>query len=350
MRRGAARARPRSSSGTCTFSRARQRRDQLERLEDESDLLGAQAGAPVLVERAEILAVEMDRAAGGPVESGEQAEQRGLAAARGSDDGHERARLHVERDIVQHGERAAAGRIRFRERGAAQHAVNDKQVWVGRSRGGRRLRRAGRAAQAAVATPTRPRAARARVVFLGTSLTAGFGLDASEAYPALIQQKIDSAGLPFEAVNAGVSGETSAGALRRIDWLLTDPPAVLVIETGANDGLRGQDVDSLEANIQAIIDRANGLTPRPRVVLAGMRMLSNYGADYIGRFEDVYPELARRNGLPLVPFLLDGVAGVDSLNQPDQIHPTAAGQRLVAETVWRTLKPVLESEASRRQR
>jgi len=206
----------------------------------------------------------------------------------------------------------------------------------------------GRETGKAAAPPSESRAGRARVVFLGTSLTAGYGLDGLEAYPALIQRKIDAAGLPFEAVNAGVSGETSAGALRRIDWLLKDPPAVLVIETGANDGLRGQDVDSLEANIQAIIDRANGLTPRPRVVLVGMRMLSNYGAEYIRRFEDVYPELAQRNRLPLVPFLLEGVAGVDSLNQPDQIHPTAAGQRLLAETVWRTLEPVLESDASGR--
>jgi acyl-CoA thioesterase-1 len=181
------------------------------------------------------------------------------------------------------------------------------------------------------------------VVFLGTSLTAGLGLDASQAYPALIQQKIDSAGLPFEAVNAGVSGETSAGALRRIDWVLQEPLAVLVIETGANDGLRGQDVDSLESNIQALIDRANTQTPRPRIMLVGMRMLSNYGSDYTRRFAGVYPELARRNGLPLVPFLLDGVAGVDSLNQPDQIHPTAAGQRLLAQTVWRTLEPILRS-------
>jgi acyl-CoA thioesterase-1 len=206
----------------------------------------------------------------------------------------------------------------------------------------------GRESGKAAAPASAPRVSRARIVFLGTSLTAGLGLDASEAYPSLIQRKIDAAGLPFEAVNAGVSGETSAGALRRIDWLLKDPPAVLVIETGANDGLRGQDVDSIEANIQAIVDRASALTPKPRVVLLGMRMLSNYGADYIRRFEAIYPQLARRNGLPLVPFLLDGVAGVDSLNQPDQIHPTAAGQRLVAETVWRTLKPVLEADASRR--
>jgi acyl-CoA thioesterase-1 len=192
------------------------------------------------------------------------------------------------------------------------------------------------------ATRPAPTSYRERVVFLGTSLTAGYGLDdPSQAYPALIQRKIDSAGLPFEVVNAGVSGETSAGALRRIDWVLTQRPAVLVIETGANDGLRGQDVDSVAANIQAIVDRASVLNPRPRIVIAGMRMLSNYGADYVRRFAAVYPAIARRNDLPLIPFLLDGVAGVDSLNQPDQIHPTAAGQRIIAETVWETLEPVL---------
>jgi acyl-CoA thioesterase-1 len=207
----------------------------------------------------------------------------------------------------------------------------------------------GESARPAAAPPSAPQSDRERVVFLGTSLTAGYGLDASAAYPALIQQKIDSAGLPFEAVNAGVSGETSAGALRRIDWLLRDPPAVLVIETGANDGLRGQDIDSLRGNIQAIIDRANDLTPRPRIVLVGMRMLANYGSNYVRRFEAVYPELARRNNLSLVPFLLEGVAGVDSLNQPDQIHPTAAGQRLIAETVWRTLGPLLEADGTRDQ-
>ncbi|MEO7985484.1 MAG: arylesterase [Gemmatimonadales bacterium] len=191
-----------------------------------------------------------------------------------------------------------------------------------------------------------PEVQRARVVFLGTSLTAGLGVEPSEAYPALIQKKIDSAGLPFQVVNAGLSGETSAGALRRIEWLLHQPPAVLVIETGANDGLRGQNVDSLKSNIQAIIDRANHLAPRPRIVLVGMQMLTNYGAEYVQRFAAVYPDLARKNGIPLVPFLLQGVAGVDSLNQPDQIHPTAAGHRLLAETVWRTLAPVLEASRS----
>jgi len=183
-----------------------------------------------------------------------------------------------------------------------------------------------------------------RVVFLGTSLTAGLGLDPSQAYPALLQQKLDSAGLHYTAVNAGVSGETSAGALHRIDWILSQPAAVLVIETGANDGLRGLDVDSMEANIQAIIDRARRQIPPPRIVLVGMRALPNYGLIYARRFERVYPELARRNRVALVPFLLEGVAGRESLNQADMLHPTAAGQRRVAETVWPVLERVLKSE------
>ena len=181
------------------------------------------------------------------------------------------------------------------------------------------------------------------VVFLGTSLTAGRGLDPDLAYPALVQAKIDSAGLRYRVVNAGVSGETSAGALRRIDWLLRDPPAVLVIETGANDALRGQNPDSVRANIQAIIDRARAITRPPTIVLAGMEALPNYGPLYARRFRGIYPDLARQNRIPLIPFLLAGVAGVDSLNQPDGLHPTAAGQRIVAETVWKALEPVLKN-------
>src|SRR5687768_17166923 len=156
-------------------------------------------------------------------------------------------------------------------------------------------------------TPAAPVAGeRGRIVFLGTSLTAGLGLDPDQAYPALIQQKLDAAGLRYEAVNAGVSGETSAGARRRIEWLLRQPAAVLVIETGANDGLRGLEVDSLRSNIQAIIDVAGQQSPKPAVVLVGMRALPNLGFGYSGRFERVYSELARQNDVPLVPFLLDG--------------------------------------------
>jgi acyl-CoA thioesterase-1 len=191
-------------------------------------------------------------------------------------------------------------------------------------------------------TPPAREDSRRRIVFLGTSLTAGLGLDPSLAYPALVQQKLDSAGLPYVAVNAGVSGETSAGARRRIDWLMREPVAVLVIETGANDGLRGLDPDSLAANIQAIIDRAREQSPPPALVLLGMRAPPNLGRDYARRFQQVYAELARRNGARLVPFLLEGVAGVDSLNQADGIHPTAAGQRKMADRVWGELKEAIE--------
>jgi acyl-CoA thioesterase I len=181
-----------------------------------------------------------------------------------------------------------------------------------------------------------------RIVFLGTSLTAGLGLDPEQAYPALIQRKLDSAGLPYVAVNAGVSGETSAGARRRIDWLMREPVAVLVIETGANDGLRGLDADSLRANIEAIIARARQQDPAPRILLAQMRAPPNYGAAYTQRFESVYRDIARQYGIPLIPFLLDGFAGVDSLNQADNLHPTAAGHRQMAERMWRALRPILQ--------
>ncbi|MGI9041562.1 MAG: GDSL-type esterase/lipase family protein, partial [Gemmatimonadales bacterium] len=139
-----------------------------------------------------------------------------------------------------------------------------------------------------------------------------------------------------------VSGETSAGARRRADWLFQQPVAVLVVETGANDGLRGQNVDSLRANIQAIVDRARRQSPPPRIVLLGMQAIPNYGLAYARQFRQVYPELADKNELSLVPFLLQGVVGVDSLNQADMIHPTAAGQRRMAETVWEVLRPIVE--------
>lgn len=189
--------------------------------------------------------------------------------------------------------------------------------------------------------PSRPASGPA-VVFLGTSLTAGYGLsDPALAYPALIQAKLDSAGRRFRVVNAGISGESSAGALERIDWLLSkDSVAVLVIETGANDGLRGQDPDSVAARIQAIIDRAKHAAPAPRLVITGMEAMPNLGADYVRRFRAIYPALARANRAALVPFLLQGVAGVDSLNQGDGIHPTPAGQRVVAENVWKVIEEV----------
>jgi len=179
------------------------------------------------------------------------------------------------------------------------------------------------------------------VVFLGDSLTAGYGLDPSQAYPALIQARLDEAGLRYRAVNAGVSGETSAGALRRADWLFRQRIAVLVLETGGNDGLRGQEPKDTRANIQAILDRAQRQSPPPIVVIAGMETLPNYGVEYRRRFRALYPELAKRNGAVLIPFLLEGVGGVPALNQADGIHPTAEGQAKVADTVWTHLRPLL---------
>jgi acyl-CoA thioesterase-1 len=179
------------------------------------------------------------------------------------------------------------------------------------------------------------------ILFLGTSLTAGYGLDPEQAFPALIQKKIDSAGLDFRVINAGVSGETSASALRRIDWLLQQPVSVLVVETGANDGLRGLSPDSLRSNIQAIFDRARRLQPSVQLVLVGMQIPPNYGRAYAQQFRSLYPALAEANGAVLVPFLLEGVGGVAALNQPDGVHPTAEGQRKMAETVWQVLEPVL---------
>jgi acyl-CoA thioesterase I len=193
----------------------------------------------------------------------------------------------------------------------------------------------------AAASPPDSTPVRQSILFLGTSLTAGYGIDPDQAYPALIQQKIDSRGLPFRVINAGVSGETSAGALRRVDWLLQQPVSVLVLETGANDGLRALSTDSLRSNIRAILRRARELQPSAELVLIGMRIPPNYGRAYTQSFEGVYPELARETGATLVPFLLEGVGGVSALNQADGVHPTAAGQRKMAETVWRVLEPLL---------
>jgi acyl-CoA thioesterase-1 len=187
------------------------------------------------------------------------------------------------------------------------------------------------------------RAAPLRVVFMGTSLTAGYGLETSDAYPALVQRKADSAGLDVQLINAGVSGETSAGALRRADWVLREPADVFVLETGANDGLRGQPVDALEANLRAIIDTAKARSPNARIVLVQMEAMSNLGSAYQRSFHDVYPRVAKATGATLLPFLLDGVAGKPSLNQGDGVHPNEAGERIVAENVWRSVRPVLEA-------
>lgn len=181
------------------------------------------------------------------------------------------------------------------------------------------------------------------IVFFGDSLTAGYGLDdpASEAYPALIQKKIEDAGERYRVVNAGLSGETTAGGLRRIDWILRQPIDVFVLALGGNDGLRGVSPALTRANLQAIIDRVQARYPAVKLVVAGMQMPVSMGANYGITFRAIFPEVAEKNNAILVPFLLDGVGGVTELNQADLIHPTAAGQKLLAENVWSVLKSAL---------
>jgi acyl-CoA thioesterase-1 len=181
------------------------------------------------------------------------------------------------------------------------------------------------------------------LLFFGDSLTAGLGLPDpdNESYPARIQQKIDAAHLPWRVVNAGLSGETTAGGLRRVDWVLKQKVDLFVLELGGNDGLRGTAPDATQANLQGIIDHVRARYPSARIVLAGMRMPDNMGADYTAAFRAIYPLLAKRNGVPLIPFLLDGVAGHRELNQYDGIHPTAEGAAIVADEVWKMIHPML---------
>jgi acyl-CoA thioesterase I len=181
-----------------------------------------------------------------------------------------------------------------------------------------------------------------RVLVLGDSITAGYGLDPDQAYPAILQEKIDAAALSYTVVNAGVSGDTSAGGLRRINWALGQKGAdVLVIALGGNDGLRGISPAETEQNLAGIVEKSRAKNPSVKVVIAGMEMPTNLGADFVAQFKAVFPKVAAETKSALVPFLLAGVGGDEKLNQPDRIHPTAEGQRLVADNVWKTLEGVL---------
>ena len=190
------------------------------------------------------------------------------------------------------------------------------------------------------ATPVRAAAAERVLVILGDSLTAGLGVAPDEAYPALLEARLRRDGFLYRVVNAGVSGDTSAGGLRRVDWVLRARPDFVVVALGANDGLRAQPVAALRDNLSTIVTRLRAAGAR--VLLAGMRLPPNYGADYATAFAGAFPAVARATSVPLLPFLLDGVAGDPALNQPDGIHPNARGHRIVAETVWRALRPHLE--------
>jgi len=178
------------------------------------------------------------------------------------------------------------------------------------------------------------------IVALGDSLTAGWGVAADEAYPARLEARLQREGYAYRMVNAGVSGDTTAGGLRRVDWVLRAKPDIVIVALGANDGLRAQSPQAMRDNLAAIVARLQAAGAR--VLLAGMRLPPNYGAAYTREFAEAFPSVARRASVPLLPFLLEGVAGVPALNQADGIHPNAAGQRVVADNVWRALKPLLQ--------
>jgi acyl-CoA thioesterase I len=187
---------------------------------------------------------------------------------------------------------------------------------------------------AGAATNDRP-----RIVAFGDSLTAGLGVAAEETYPAQLQRRLDSQGLPYRVINAGVSGDTTAGGLRRVDWVLKSRPDIVILELGANDGLRGLKLQETKANLEKIIQRCRDASVR--VVLAGMKLPPNYGTEYTKSFEAIYPALAKQFRLPLIPFFLEGVAGSTSLNQADGIHPTSEGYRIIADLVMETVTPLL---------
>lgn len=184
-------------------------------------------------------------------------------------------------------------------------------------------------------------AAKKVIVFYGNSLAAGYGLDPSQAFPALIGKRIDSLGLPYKVVNAGLSGETSAGGKSRISWVLRQPADIFVLELGGNDGLRGLPLTSTRENLQAIMDTVRRKNPEATIVIAGMQIPPNLGTNYTKEFRELFKQLADKNKAILIPFLLEGVGGIPRLNQADGIHPTAEGHRIVAENVWKVLEPVV---------
>lgn len=181
-----------------------------------------------------------------------------------------------------------------------------------------------------------------RILVLGDSLTKGYGLDPEDAFPSLLQEKIKESGLDdWTVMNGGVSGDTTAGGLRRINWLLRKEVDILIVALGGNDGLRGIDPSETEKNLQGIIDAARKKYPDLKIIIAGMQMPDNLGKDYVKRFREAFPKVAEENDLPMIPFLLEGVGGNPDLNQPDFIHPNEAGQKIIAETVWKVLGPIV---------
>lgn len=198
-------------------------------------------------------------------------------------------------------------------------------------------------ASAATATAgSAPRAVRTPVVlFFGTSLTAGYGLAPEQAFPALIEKRAREEGVPITVINAGLSGETTAGAVRRIDWVLRTPADLVVIEGGANDALRGLSPDAARANLEKLVSAVRAKQPDAKIALVQMEAPPNYGVAYTRSFRSIYSDVARKENVPLLPFLLSGVAGIARLNQADGIHPNVAGERIVADNLWKGLKPIV---------
>jgi acyl-CoA thioesterase-1 len=179
------------------------------------------------------------------------------------------------------------------------------------------------------------------IIFFGNSLTAGYGLSPDQAFPAIIQKKIDSLGLPYQVINAGVSGETSSGGNTRIDWILQQPVDIFVLELGGNDGLRGIPLSETKKNLQDIINKVKVKNPQTKLLFAGMQIPPNMGQKYSTEFRTMFGELAKKNSMALIPFLLEGVGGEPQLNQADGIHPTTEGHRIVADNVWKELQKLL---------
>ncbi len=184
------------------------------------------------------------------------------------------------------------------------------------------------------------------ILFFGNSLTAGYGLDTEEAFPALIQDRLDSLGLNYTAINSGLSGETTSAGLNRLDWVLNQNVDIFILELGANDGLRGIPIKETRENLQAIIDLVRQKNADTQIVLAGMQIPPNMGQTYAGEFQQLFPKLAEKNDIQLIPFLLEGVAGDPDLNQKDGIHPTSEGQKIVRDNVWDVLKDMIKEEAA----
>jgi len=327
-----------------------ERGEKLEALENETGGGIAQRGQTVLVQVAEVMSVQNDAAGGRTVQPGAESEQGGFTTARGSDDGAGSTRGKVEGDVGQDGERVAGGRVGLAQSVDGEDGRGHFGLGRGPFRGllGVHMRGILYALLCGAVVATAAAGEPGRVVILGDSITSGYNLNPEEAYPALLQEKIKAAGLDYAVVNAGLSGDTTAGGLRRVDWALGEGAAdVMVIALGGNDGLRGLPVAQVEENLAAIMAKARAANPAVKIIVAGMQMPGSMGQDYTESFAAVFGRAAQAHGAVLLPFLLEAVAGDPRMNQPDLIHPTAEGQRRIAETVWPVLRGVIPPEENR---